>query len=340
MKLTAVRFQTFSLFISALIMGSKGIAWWVTDSNAIFSDAGESLINVLAGGFALFSLGLAQKPRDRDHPYGHGKIEFVSALFEAILIIGAGLGIISKAVMGFIDPPLLRSLGTGMIIAGAAGLLNLLLGISAQRIGKRVGSPTLIADGKHLLTDTWSSAAMIAGLVIVHFTGLVWIDPLIALIMGIFIIYTGIGVLRNSIGGIMDEADEELISEIVRTLEEEKRENWVDLHNIRVIKYGATLHVDCHLTVPWYLSVREAHQELEEVERIVNQRTERRVEFFIHTDPCIPSQCPICEKHDCPVRHHPFEGKLQWDLEKVRMNQKHGRQQLELEKRTENGTSG
>ena len=339
MKLTAVRFQTFSLLISILIMIGKGAAWWMTGSNAIFSDAGESLINVLAGGFALFSLSLSQKPQDRDHPYGHGKIEFVSALFEAVLITGAGIGIISKAVMGFISPPELQSLYSGMVIAGIAGLLNLLLGLTAQRIGRRVSSPTLIADGKHLMTDTWSSAAMIAGLAVVHFTGIVWIDPLIALIMGGFIIYTGIGVLRSSIGGIMDEADEEMISEIVRTLEAEKRENWVDLHNIRVIKYGSTFHVDCHLTVPWYLSVREAHQELEEVERIVNQGTERRVEFFIHTDPCIASQCPICEKHDCPVRHQPFEGKLQWDLEKVRMNQKHGRQQLETEQGNKNQTS-
>lgn len=329
MKPTATRFQTFSLFVSLFIMGGKVLAWWVTGSHAIFSDAGESLINVMAGGFALFSLYLSRKPRDRDHPYGHGKIEFISALFEGVLIIGAGIAIIGKAVHGLIQGIELHRLGLGIAVAGMAGLMNFGLGYYAKELGKRYDSPTLVADGKHLITDTYSSIAMVLGLGVVHFTGVQWLDPVLALVMGGFIIYTGIGVIRQSIGGIMDEADEELLEEIVRALDEQKRENWVDLHNIRVIKYGPQLHVDCHLTVPWYLTVREAHQELEEIDRIVNQHTERRVEFFIHTDPCIPSQCAICEKSDCPVRHHPFKGKVPWDLETVRMNRKHGAERLE-----------
>ncbi len=328
MRLTATRFQTFSLIISLLIMGGKMLAWWVTGSHAIFSDAGESLINVIAGGFALYSLFLSQKPRDRDHPYGHGKIEFLSALFEGTLIIGAGIGIIIKAVNGLLYPPELKRLGLGIIVAGGAGLLNFGIGFYAKKLGKQSDSPTLIADGEHLMTDTYSSAAMVAGLGIVQLTGIVWLDPLFALLMGTFIIYTGTSVIRRSIGGIMDEADEELIQEIVQALDQKKRENWVDLHNIRVIKYGPQLHVDCHLTVPWYLTVREAHQELEEVDRIVNQHTERRVEFFIHTDPCIPSQCAVCEKSDCPVRHHSFQGRVQWELGTVMMNRKHGAEQL------------
>lgn len=335
MKLSPTRFQTLSLIVSSLIMLAKVGAWWLTGSHAIFSDAGESLINVMAGGFALFSLFLSKKPRDRDHPYGHGKVEFISALFEALLIIGAGLAIIAKAIQGLIEPPELKQLGLGILIAGIAGFINFLLGFFAQRIGKKEDSPTLVADGKHLMTDTWSSVAMVVGLGIVHFTGIFWLDPLIALLMGGFIIYTGIGVLRDSIGGIMDEADEELIDEIVRALEKEKRENWVDLHNIRVIKYGPNLHVDCHLTVPWYLNVQEAHQELEEVERIVNERTERRVEFFIHTDPCVPSQCPICEKSDCPVRQYDFQGKVEWKLDAVRSNRKHGTEQLDSDEKME-----
>jgi cation diffusion facilitator family transporter len=328
MALTATRFQTFSLLVSLLIMLGKVGAWWITGSHAIFSDAGESLINVMAGGFALFSLYLSRKPRDKDHPYGHGKIEFISALFEGVLIIGAGLGIIAKAVHGLVYSVELQNLGLGIIVAGVAGLMNFGLGYYAKVLGKRFDSPTLIADGKHLITDTYSSVAMVLGLGVVHFTGVYWLDPVLALVMGSFIIYTGIGVIRHSIGGIMDEADEELLEEIVKALDEQKRENWVDLHNIRIIKYGPQLHVDCHLTVPWYLTVREAHQELEEVDRIVNQHTERRVEFFIHTDPCIPSQCAICEKSDCPVRHHAFEGKVTWDLETLRMNRKHGAEQL------------
>ncbi|MFB6258662.1 MAG: cation diffusion facilitator family transporter [Flavobacteriales bacterium] len=329
MKLNPTRFQGLSLIVSTLIMLGKGAAWWMTDSHAIFSDAGESLINVMAGGFALFSLYLSKKPRDRGHPYGHGKIEFVSALFEALLIIGAGIGIIIKAVHGLVTAPELKQLDLGIIIAASAGALNFGLGTYAEYLGKKLDSPTLIADGKHLITDTWSSVAMVLGLGIVLLTGITWLDPAIALAMGGFIIFTGIKVLRNSIGGIMDEADEELLQEIVQALYQKKRENWVDLHNIRVIKYGPQLHVDCHLTVPWYLNVREAHQELDEVERIVNQHTERRVEFFIHTDPCIPSQCAICEKSECPVRHHPFKGKVAWDLETVRTNRKHGAEQLE-----------
>lgn len=311
-----IRIQRLALALGLVLMAIKFAAWWWTNSNAILTDALESIINVVAGGFALYSLVLASLPKDENHPYGHGKIEFVSAGFEGGMIFLAGCAIIIKASYNLVVPQPLAELGVGAALTAGTGAVNYLMGWALSRRGRREHSLTLQASGRHLITDAWSSLGLVVGLGLVMLTGLQWIDNLLALGFGAFILFTGFRLLRRAFAGIMDEADYQLLENLAHFLQEHRRPNWIDVHNLRVITYGADLHVDCHLTVPWYLDTRGSHAEVKDFEALVDGHTERGVEFFIHVDPCEPPEnCRICTKRDCPVRQRPQEVDTLWRLD-------------------------
>jgi cation diffusion facilitator family transporter len=315
--------QLSALIIGLALMSIKFVAWWLTNSNAILSDALESIINVVAGTFALFSLLFAARPRDRNHPYGHGKIEFLSAGFEGVLIMLAGVAIISKAIYNLYYPQALEGIGLGLLLTAIAGGINFLLGWILETQGQKTNSVLMVASGKHLKSDGWSSLGLITGLGLVLLTGINQFDNLLALIFGGVIIYTGLGLVRTSLAGILDEADYELVKNIVQNLDEHRSLNWIDIHNLRIIKYGALLHIDCHMTLPWYFNLQESHEEVKILEAYGNQQHANGVEFFVHLDPCLPDSCPICQKTDCPARQHPFEHRVVWTLENVMENKKH-----------------
>jgi cation diffusion facilitator family transporter len=318
-----LQIQKWVAGISVLLLVAKFIAYYLTNSVSILTDALESIVNVVAGFIGLYSLYVAAKPRDIDHPYGHGKAEFLSAAIEGTLITSAGAIIIYKAIRSFIEPTPLQKLDYGIYLVAAAAIVNFIVGFITERKGKTSNSLALIASGKHLKSDSYSTFGIIVGLILIYFTGLAWIDPAVAMIFGIMIIYTGYKILRRSIAGIMDEADIELLKKIVDLLNKNKRENWVDLHNLRVIKYGAILHIDCHLTVPWYLNVSEAHAEVDALSSLVRKEFGELVELFVHVDSCEPHSCKICNKQNCNVRKHNFEKRIDWTLENVLQNQKH-----------------
>jgi cation diffusion facilitator family transporter len=205
----------------------------------------------------------------------------------------------------------------------ATGLINYFAGAICLKTGKKNNSLALISSGKHLQTDTWSTLGIVAGLILILITNLVWLDSVVAIGFSIFIIFTGYKIMRSSIAGIMDEADTELLKKMVQTLNENRRVNWIDLHNLRVIKYGSTIHIDCHLTVPWYLNVHEAHREVDAVSELVKNEFGESVELFIHTDGCLEFSCRICSKFECTVRQHAFEKKIEWTMENVSSNRKH-----------------
>lgn len=323
-KQTIIRYQFAVVIIGAFLVLAKFVAYTLTHSNTIFTDALESIINVVAGVFALYSLYLAAKPKDADHPYGHGKVEFISAGFEGILIATAGVSLIVKSIVDFFDPVELAHLDVGMAIVALSGIINFAMGFFIEKTGKKYHSLTLIADGQHLKTDAYSSVGVIVGLVIILLTGWQVLDSIIAILFGVFIGYTGIKLIRKSIAGIMDEADEKLIEEIIALLNNHRKINWIDIHNLRVIQYGSILHIDCHATLPWYYTLETAHNEIEEIAAIINEKYGRQVEFFIHGDPCLPSSCKICQISNCKVRKEVFVEKIVWDLANVRRNQKHG----------------
>lgn len=319
-----VRLQLVVVLVGVLLLVAKFIAYYLTNSNAILTDALESIINVVAGGFSLYSLRLSARPKDINHPYGHGKIEFVAATLEGSLILVAGGAIIFKSLYNLFEPQQLSRLDTGIYLIAASGIINYIVGYLTEQRGNQSNSLVLVAGGKHLKTDAYSTAGILVGLLLIYLTGEVWLDSLVAIIFGAFICFTGYRILRASLAGIMDEADYELLKRIVRVLNENRRENWIDIHNLRVIKYGNTLHIDCHLTVPWYLTVMQAHEEVEAVSILIRERIDPDIELFIHTDPCVEVSCSVCSKEGCEVRRRPFQKRVEWDFNKVIADKKHG----------------
>lgn len=310
------RVQLTALAVGLVLLAAKFFAWWFTNSNAILTDALESIINVVAGAFALYSLLLSAKPKDSNHPYGHGKVEFIAVGVEGALIFLAGAVIIGKGGYNLLNPQIIHSVDVGMVLVAMAGLVNFGLGWWLEQTGKRNQSMVLVADGKHLRADAWSSLGLLVGLGLFYFTQITWIDNVTAIIFGGIILTTGYQLLRTSVAGIMDEADYQLISKLVDQLEQVKTENWIDLHNFRVIKYGGRLHIDCHLSVPWYFTVLDGHQEVKRFEDEVRKLCQMPVELFVHADPCRPpGSCSICEKKNCTERKAAFVKRVDWDLE-------------------------
>lgn len=320
-----LRVQAWIVGIGGLLMLIKFLAYWITASNAILSDALESIINVVAGGMGMYSLYLASLPKDENHPYGHGKVEFISASIEGGLIAVAGSVILLKGVWDLIHPHEVQQLDIGLGLTLVAGSINFLLGWVAERRGRAVGSATLVASGEHLKSDAYSTVGLLGGLLLIYFTDWYWADNLFALFFGGLILWTGYKILRRSIAGIMDETDYELIEKVVAILASERRDNWMDIHNLRIVKYGSDLHIDCHLTVPWYFNVREAHNEADQLEALFNRHFNQPVELFIHLDACHSSFCSFCKKEDCNYRKARFEGQVEWKQENVLLNAQHVR---------------
>ena len=318
-----LKLQKWVAFISVWLLAIKFTAYYLTHSVAVLTDALESIVNVVAGFIGLYSLYVAAKPRDKDHPYGHGKAEFLSAAIEGTMVCAAGAIIIYTAVKNLFYPVAIHKLDAGILLVAATAVINFLVGYISIRRGKRTNSLALIASGKHLQTDSYSTLGIIGGLLLIRVTGAQWIDAAVAILFGVIIIVTGYRIVRRSIAGIMDEADVEIISRMVGLLDAHRSVNWVDLHNLRVIKYGTVLHLDCHLTVPWYFNVHEAHREIDELSLQVRKEFGESLELFVHSDGCLYFQCSLCQKPDCPVRQHPFKERLTWTLDNIQQNQKH-----------------
>ncbi len=317
------RVQKWITLLSVVLFIAKIVAYYLTHSLSILSDALESIVNVLAGFIGLYSLYVAAKPKDIEHPYGHGKAEFISAAAEGGLIISAGVLILYETILNFIQHSQIQQLDQGLFLVAATAIVNYVAGFICLKIGKRNNSLALQASGKHLQLDTFSTLIIIAALAVMLFTKFLWLDKVVALIMSIFIIFNGYKIIRKSIAGIMDEADMELLQKLVNVLNANRRPNWIDLHNLRVIKYGAVLHIDCHLTVPWYLNVVEAHKEVEALIALIKREFGDAIEMFVHTDACLEVSCPICLKDDCNKRLLPFNHKVDWSLENIIADRKH-----------------
>lgn len=300
------------------------VAYYFTHSLAILTDALESIVNVVAGFIGLYSLYIAAKPSDTEHPYGHGKAEFVSAAAEGTLIIASGFFILYETVASFFESHhSIAQLDTGIVLIAITAIINFLAGSLCISFGKKNQSLALTASGKHLQIDTYSTLGILVGLALMMFTKLYWLDKAFALGISLLIIYNGYKIIRASLAGIMDEADMELLNKMVALLNNNRRANWIDLHNLRVIKYGSLLHLDCHLTVPWYLNIHQAHQEIDALSELIQKEFGDSIELFVHTDGCLDFSCAICTKQDCAVRKSPLKQKLEWTLDNILSNKKH-----------------
>lgn len=306
-----------SLGVGFLLLIIKFAAYWITGSSAILSDALESIVNVVASGFAAYSIYLSSKPADRSHPYGHGKIEFFSAGVEGALICVAALVIIAESIRSWMAGPELHALNYGILLVAVGAGVNLWLGWFLIRTGRRTESLALVADGKHVLTDSLTSFAVIVGLILVMLTGRTWLDPLVAILVALNILRSGGHLLRESIGGLMNEADPETLERLLAALKEKRKDAWIDVHQLRLWKSGDRRIIDFHMTVPFYWSVAEGHAAQEEVCQILRDAFGGKAEVMVHVDPCTPLHCRSCKLAECPERREPYQSRPEWTVERL-----------------------
>jgi cation diffusion facilitator family transporter len=304
-----------SLGVGTLLMAGKFWAYRLTGSSAIFSDALESIINVVASGFALYSIFLAAKPPDASHPYGHGKIEYFSAGFEGALIILAALGIFKTGVERILHPMALVKLDEGLALLLAASIINLGLGIGLVKAGRRTESLTLVADGKHVITDFYTSAGVLLGLVLVRFTGWLWLDGTVACLVGLNIVATGARLVQESYAGLMDASDPELLTDVARLLVSCRRPAWIDVHQLRAWRAGNFVHLDLHLILPRDYSLEQAHGEAKILEANLVDHFQGKASALIHLDPCIDPDCPVCSRSVCRWRMQDLSKRIAWNPE-------------------------
>ncbi|MDB5133872.1 MAG: cation diffusion facilitator family transporter [Mucilaginibacter sp.] len=316
------RIILISLITGIVLMIAKFCAYFLTASNFVLTDAAESIVNVLASSFAFFSIYLAAQPRDENHPYGHGKVEYFSVFIEGALIGIAAITIIIKSVYGIFYPNQIHDLLTGAIIIGATGVINGSLGYYMIDKGKTLSSITLEADGRHLLADMVTSIGLVVGLLLINFTEIIWLDSALSILVALYILFSGYKLVRRSVSGLMDEADFDVVTEVITVLNEKRRDAWIDIHNFRAQKYGNELHIDCHLTLPNYFDLNQVHTEVSLVDKLINSEV-TKTELFIHTDPCVPQCCYYCSMPNCPIRSEPKSEDITWTMDKVIRNKKH-----------------
>jgi len=304
-------------------MLAKFWAYLITSSNAILTDAAESIVNVFASSFAFYSIYLSAQPRDTNHPYGHGKVEFFSMFVEGSLIILASILIIFKSIYNLFNLHHVQLLMDGAIIIGLTGLINYIMGYYLIRQGKKYNSLTLFADGRHLQTDAYSSAGLVGGLLLIYYTGIYYLDSILSIVLGLYIIFSGYKLVRISVAGLMDESDVTMVKNVVDILNANRNDPWIDIHNLRTQRYGNELHIDCHVTLPYYFDLNHVHDEISKIDALVNKMGPVRTEFFIHTDPCLPQCCYYCNMKACPVRTESKRKDIIWTMDNVTRNHKH-----------------
>lgn len=280
----ATRAMRMSLAVGFVMLVLKVGAYALTGSAAILGDAAESVVHVAAVMFAAFSLGLLYKPADDDHPYGHSKIAFFSAGIEGGLIILAALFIIWESIRRWLEhlPP--SNLDQGLALTGLSILINGVLGTYLIRTGRRQGSLILESNGKHVLTDVWTSLGAIAGLGLVAWTGWHGWDPICGLIMAGNIIWTGYGLMRQSVGGLMDTADAQLSAALDAALRAETERVGVEFHALRHRDAGERHFVEVHLLFPDQILLRDAHRIATQIERAVQASVDRPVLITTHLE--------------------------------------------------------
>jgi len=300
-----------SLVTSIVVLAIKFYAYFQTSSAAILSDAMETIVNVMTAIVAIVVLKYALAPADDDHPYGHGKLEYFSAAFEGGIILFAALAIIYESIKSFIHKDEIKNLEAGLlyIILGAA--LNAIVGLYIKKTGIRHNSETLKASGSHLIADVKTTVGIVVGLLLYKITGWVWIDPLLGVLVGIWLVYESAQIIRDNIGGLLDSTDLSSIVELSEKIDKHITPNIIDIHNLRIIRSGSFHHIDAHLVVPQFYEISHVHELLHEFEKQVVLDYKFDGEFAFHTDPCYQKYCSVCRVESCPIRLAPFVSRPQ-----------------------------
>lgn len=285
------RLAFWSIVVALGIMALKFAAWWITGSVALFSDAMESIVNVVASSAAWYAVRVSYIPADKNHPFGHTKAEYFSAVLEGVLIVVASLLILNEAVRALIEPHALATPVEGMTINAVAALANGTWAFVLVREGKRARSPALVADGQHLWTDVATSVGVLAGLVLALASGWLWLDPVLAMVVAVNILWQGWKLVSSSVQGLMDvslEADE--VSSIERIVEENSSDA-LEFHDVKTRAAGRARFVEFHLVVPSDMSVRRAHEICDRIEDALREAVPG-TRVTIHVEPAHKAKHP------------------------------------------------
>ncbi|MDB5622173.1 MAG: cation transporter [Devosia sp.] len=273
-----------SLLVGLVVLGIKFLAWWLTGSVALFSDALESIVNVVTALTALVAVRLAQRPADAALPYGYHKAEYFSAVVVGVMIIVAAILILREAWSGLFDLQLPQAPWQGVLLGGLATLINVAWAGVLLRHGRKVSSPALQADGKHLMTDVVSTIGVLAGLVLVIVTGWAVLDPILAALVALNILWSGWGVVRDSVGGLMDVAVPAERQKTIREVISANATGAIEAHDIRTRQAGPMVFIDFHLVVPGGMSVQAAHEICDSIEAKLREAV-AEAQITIHVEP-------------------------------------------------------
>jgi cation diffusion facilitator family transporter len=273
-----------SVGVGIVVLGLKGAAWWVTGSVALLSDALESIINVAASAAAFLALNISARPADDNHPYGHHKAEYFSAVLEGVLIVVAAGSILREAYYGFLSPRMPEQAFAGVALNGIATVINAAWCVVLLRLGRRWRSPALLADGRHLLTDVITSVGVLGGFLLVPVTGWPQLDPLLAGLVAINILWTGWSLMRESVGGLMDEAPPPDVVGRIRELVSLHADGALEAHDLRTRHAGRVTFVEFHLVVPGSMTVSAAHDICDRIEKAFDNDM-GDVVMTIHVEP-------------------------------------------------------
>ena len=320
-------FQKIIAVVGFSLMAIKFVAYYMTGSVAILTDALESIVNVVAAFIGLYALYLSAQPADRSHPFGHGKIENISAIIEGTMILVAGALIIYESIMSFLNPGEIKQLDIGLVIVAAAAVVNFVVGRAAIAKGRKTRSPALVASGKHLCSDTYSSVGIIIGLFIVYIAmwmgyDAAWLDSSIAIIFGVIIGYTGLKVIRQSIDDSMDRTDEEMIKDVVDILNVFRHDDWIDIYGLRVIKYGHHIFVDMRIILPRDQTVSHTYEEEVQLQEALKWKFGENVEVSVMPVPCNDLFCLYCDRN-CFSRVDDFVTHIKWTEDTLMTREMH-----------------
>lgn len=274
-----------SFWVGVLMLVIKSVAWWLTDSTAILSDAAESVVHVAAVAFVVYSLRLSQKPPDQDHPYGHAKISFFSAGFEGGLISIAGIFILVQAIGHWIAGETPKELGWGSGLVALALVINGCLGWYLLKLGKGKKSLILESNGRHVLVDAWTSLGVLGGLLLTWISGWPWLDPLCAIFVAIHILRNGIGLLWQSANGLMDHADPKVRNALAAHLDEATERFGITWHHMRHRHLGDGHWVDVHLVFEDETTVKDAHEVATKIEEVIRGALGSSTSVTTHLEP-------------------------------------------------------
>jgi cation diffusion facilitator family transporter len=300
-----IRVALVSIAVGALLLAAKYYAYYVSHSAALLADAYENVVNVVAAVFALGAVMFAGKPADREHPYGHGKIEHFSAAFEGGMISLAAVLIWYEAIRALVEGPRPGNLSLGLMVNLGAGACNGLLGLFLILQGRRQRSITLVADGHHVLSDFYTTLGIAGGLLLVRATGLAFLDPILAMAVGLLLARTGFLLVRSSSIALLDTEDPELLKRLVTIIDRIHPPDIMAIHELRTLRSGRYTHVDIHMVLPEFYEILRAHAIAEDFAKRVVEAADIEGELHTHVDPCQRAYCRHCAVSPCPVRQEP-----------------------------------